>query len=405
MNNHQNGDIACDHYHLYRNDINLLKNLGVNAYRFSIAWTRIFPQHDHQVNQLGLAFYDNLVNRLLALRIEPIITLYHWDMPQYLEDQGGFLNRGIVDEFAYYASFIAHHFKGRVKYYVTINEPQCIVELGLRRGEHAPGKHLDLKDSLLAVHHILLCHGAAVKAMREVDQTLKIGIALTSSVVLPINGEDSELVGKARERQFSLQYNDFFGFSLYGDPIYLKDYPREYYEMYKGLHPSITKDDLAIISTPVDICYLNIYSGYYVDLTNRELTALPFPPATKVGSLPWLRFTPEALYYGPRFVYERYGKPIIISENGACIEEHDLDLHIDDADRIEYLATYLDQLQRARGEGIPIQGYFYWSLLDNFEWAEGHGKRFGLVRVDFKTQTRRVKQSYYFYRDYIKKHT
>lgn len=402
--NNGNGDVSIDHYHRWENDFKWLKKLGVNSYRLSIAWSRIFPNSNRTVNTIGLQFYDNIVNRLLHLGIEPIITLYHWDMPQYLEELGGFLNRTIVDEFANYASFIAKHFRGRVKYYITINEPQCVIEMGLHQGRHAPGKQLDIKQCLLATHHLLLCHGLAVQKMREVDQNIKIGIALTSSVVLPTDKNNRDMIDKAKTKQFAINYGDFFSLSLFGDPIFLKNYPSDYYVVYKGLHPIITKDDLTLIATPVDICYANLYSGYYVGMKNSELVDLPFPLTNKIGSLPWLKFAPETIYYGTRFLYERYGKPIIISENGACVEENSHQQIINDKDRIEYLLSYLAKLDEARKEGVAICGYFYWTLFDNFEWAEGYSKRFGLIHVDLATQTRKAKKSFYIYRNYIKKH-
>lgn len=404
--NDDNGDIACDHYHLFKTDIALLKELGVNSYRFSISWPRIFPNDNFEVNELGIKYYIDIVDELIKRNIIPFVTLYHWDMPSYILKDGGFENRQIVEKFKKYVEVVVTRLKGKVKNYITINEPQCVVEQGYKSGTHAPGYRLTSdKRCLNIVHNILLCHGEAVRVIRNIDPTASVGIAMTANVSLPIR-EDEELIKKVKEKYFSIKKSSFYGVSLYSDPVFLKDYPKEYYSIYKNILPDIKKGDLEIISTPIDFCYQNIYTGNLYDLSkNHHLINKKWSKSTLEGTLSWLKFAPESLYYGPKFLFERYKKPVIISENGFCEDDRIINGQIVDTSRKLYISSYISSLEKAREEGIDIRGYFYWSLLDNFEWAYGYQKRFGLLYVDFSSQKRIKKDSFKLYKEIIKKHT
>lgn len=394
--------IACNSYHRYKEDINLLKNLGVSAYRFSISWCRIVNKNGEKIKE-GIEYYTNLAKLLKENGIEPFVTLYHWDMPGYIQDKGGFLNDEISNDFANYTDIITKALKPYVKYFITINEPQCIMFLGHRLGLHAPGLKLNDKDMLHAIHNLLLCHGKAVSIIRANIPNSKIGFAPCSRPMVP-KDNDPLLYKKCYEKYFELKDYDYPNLvSIYSDPIFLGDYPKDYYILFKDILPKINDEDLDIISQPIDYIYQNIYTGNYYFLDkNNELKMEEFYPGYPEGNIDWLQVVPEALYYGPKFLYDRYKKPIIISENGFCNNDViSLDGHVHDPERSDYIKRYLIELKKVSKE-IPILGYFYWSLLDNFEWNSGLKKRFGLVYVDYRNQNRLEKDSYYTYQNIIK---
>ncbi len=394
--NQHDGLIACDHINRFKEDIKIMKEIGVKAYRFSISWPRIFPNGTKEINKQGLVFYHQLIDELLLNNIEPYITLFHWDLPIALHRQGGWLNPSIVQAFEEYAILIAKEFTPKVKYFITLNEPQCFCGLGYVTGDHAPGWKLNYSDSLFLFHNALKAHGVAARALRDYAKgPISIGYSPTSVPVIPKNNSAEE-IEKARKKYFELPSLDkhyHFCPSIFSDPVILGDYPQDYYEKYKDYLPKITKEDLRLINQPLDFLGQNIYFG------NKKITFESNDPHTDLN---W-DIVPEALYWGPKFLYERYNLPIYITENGmANADRISLDGKVHDPQRIDYLNRYLIELKRAINDGVDVRGYFLWSLLDNFEWAEGYRSRFGIVYVDYSNQKRIMKDSAYWYNSVIK---
>ena len=393
----QTGDTACDHYHRYEEDVALMRELKLQAYRFSVSWARIMPR-ENEINEKGLEFYDRLIDLLLESGIEPMITLYHWDMPAWIYEKGGFLNRDTVRYFEAYAAAIAEKFGKKVKKFITINEPQCVLHGGLYSDALAPGVKLSLKELLQAGHHLLLCHGAAVKILRERVAGAKIGMATCGWVTCP-----ADCSAESEERA----YNDFFKvwkeqpmncMATLADAVYLGDYPKEYYEYFKNDLPIITAEDRKSISQPLDFIGQNIYSGFYMGADGR---VSPFEDGSPQNSMGWDDI-PEAVYYGLKFLYRRYKLPIVVTENGTAQNDRVcMDGRVHDAYRIDHTARYLLQMKKAADEGVPVGGYYHWSFTDNFEWKCGFSKRFGLVFVDYQTQKRIKKDSFYFYKKVV----
>lgn len=398
------GETACDHYHRYREDVRLMKEIGLKAYRFSVNWSRVLPEGAGRVNEEGIAFYNALIDELLANGIEPYITLYHWELPYELYKRGGWMNPQIVEWFGEYAKVVAERFSDRAAHYFTLNEPQCFVGLGFLTGEHAPGLISPLRDTFEMAHNALKAHGRAVQMLRQYGkQKLTIGYAPTCGMCYP-ETERPEDVEAARQMLFAMQPDDgnwTWNVSWWSDPVILGRYPEEGLRRYEPYLPRITEEDMKLISEPVDIYGQNIYNGRCIrmgeDGKPEEVKRYEGFPGTAMG---W-PITPEALYWGPKFLYERYRKPIYITENGlSCHDVIALDGKVHDHDRIDFLGRYLRELKRAAGE-IDLRGYFHWSLLDNFEWAKGYSERFGMVYVDYRTQRRILKDSAYWYRDVI----
>ncbi len=393
VTNNENGDIACDHYHRYKEDVALMKELGLKAYRFSISWSRIFPTGEGEPNPKGLAFYDNLVNELIANDIEPVITLFHWDLPQALEDKGGFKWNGISDVFANYASVIVEHFSDRVEKFCTINEPQCYCNLGYVIGVHAPGyTGPETADHLgVAMKNFLLSHGKAVIAMRAAaKRPIKIGAATTGTLCHPLD-ESPEAIEMARKLSFPTDGEGIaFSHNWFLDPIVLGTNRLDII--------NLTDEEMTIVSQPIDFIGINIYNGKQCDKNGYVDRHQGFP-RTALG---W-PVSPQIMNWGLRFVHERYHLPIYITEDGvACNDRIYADGKVHDADRIDFLATYLSEMQTAMENGCDIRGYFHWSLMDNFEWHTGYDPRFGLIYVDYRTQERIWKDSAYWYRNVIK---
>jgi beta-glucosidase len=396
----ENGNVACDHYHRYQEDVQLMKKMGIHNYRFSINWTRILPNGTGEVNEKGLQFYSDLVDELLANGIEPFVTLFHWDYPLALHQKGGWLNRESSDWFAEYAKVVVDALSDRVKYWMTINEPQVFIGCGYSLGNFAPfEKHQD-RDLMRMVHNVLLSHGKAVQVIREhAKQKPTIGFAFCTPCYTP---EDTTAasVEKARQRSFSLSKEDYiFSTAIWADPIFTGKYPEIAYQVLGDAMPEILPGDMEQIAQPVDFYGVNIYESKVGTFINGypENSYLGCP-RTQMG---W-PVTPEALYWGPKFLYERYQKPILITENGMAV--HDwvhLDGKVHDPQRIDYMKRYLRELHRSEEDGTALMGYFYWSCYDNFEWASGYDKRFGLVYVDYRTQERTIKDSGSFYQTVI----
>ncbi|MBQ9375195.1 MAG: beta-glucosidase [Ruminococcus sp.] len=398
----ETGDVACDHYHRFKNDIKLMKKIGIKAYRFSISWTRIIPDGDGKVNQKGIDFYNALIDELIANGIEPMITLFHWDYPYELHCKGGWLNDESSEWFKHYTKVCVKHFSDRVKYWMTINEPQVFVGLGYNRGSFAPKLSCSTPELMRITHNVLLSHGKAVRTIRK-HAKLKpvIGWAPTGPTIIP-DDETPEAIERARQQSFSLWGDGFlFSNSWWGDPIVLGKYPDEAFERFGDDLKNVIKDgDMEIISTPIDFYGSNIYrSASYANDGSYESNEYLGCPR---NAMDWC-ITDDALYWSARFFHERYKLPILITENGMpCHDWVHLDGKVHDPNRIDYTTRYLRGLKRAANEGVDVMGYLYWSIMDNYEWTDGYDRRFGLIYVDYQTQERTIKDSGYWYSDVIK---
>ena len=398
------GAVACDHYHRVKEDVQLMRRLGVDAYRFSISWPRVLPEGVGAVNHRGLSFYDKLVDRLLEAGIIPYITLYHWDFPLALHHRGGWLNRDSAQWFADYATIVAERLSDRVSNWITLNEPQCSVGLGYSEGRHAPGLKLPNRDVLLVGHHTLLAHGRAVQAIRAIAKTpQRIGWASVSHVAYPSTDSQADIAA-ARTANAAVDPKAWFWSSAwFADAIHQGAYPQAAMEHFGRDAPVPEAEDMAIISSPVDFLGLNIYSGApHEHGKDGAPRPVPHPHGVAHTDMGW-PVAPESLRWGPTFAAERYNVPIYITENGmANLDWLATDGAVHDPQRIDYLKRYIDQLEIAAASGVSICGYFQWSLLDNFEWAEGYNKRFGLVHVDFDSGERTPKDSFDWYADRIR---
>lgn len=399
------GAVAIEHVHRYREDVALMAELGLDAYRLSLCWPRIFPEGTGQLNERGFAFYDRLVDSLLEAGITPWITLFHWDYPLALFHRGGWLNRDSADWFAEYAAQVTARLSDRVRHFFTLNEPQVFIGFGHQEGVHAPGLRLPLSQMLLAGHHALLAHGKAVQAMRAVQkQPLSIGYAPVGLPRLPEN-DSPEALEVAREATFTIQERNAWNNTWWMDPVYLGKYPEQGLEFFGADVPRFPAEDLQTIFQPLDFFAVNIYQGSQVRRSTAEgspFELLPRQPGAPATAFNW-PVTPDALYYGPKFFFERYQLPILITENGLSSRDWvALDGKVHDSARIDFTARYLQAFRRAITEGTSALGYFHWSIFDNFEWAAGYRERFGLVHVDFQTQVRTPKDSFYWYQELIR---
>jgi len=388
------GDVACDHYHRVDEDIRLMKDLGVGAYRFSIAWPRIIPDGDGAVNPKGLDWYSRLVDSLLAAGITPFATLYHWDLPQSLEDKhGGWRSRKTPEAFARYAATIVEHLGDRVKRWFTLNEMPCTVFLGHATGRHAPGATEDVSVLNRIQHHCLLAHGHGVRAVREHGGPgAQVGLVHNATCRIPLLETPEHIEAAAR------CFMEPNGPML--EPVVRGRYPAEWLESMGDDAPRPEPGDMDLIASPTDFLGFNVYGGLYVeaDDSDRGYRIVEFPPCYPRALAEWIKFVPQAVYWGVRLLHERYGfDRIYISENGCAMDDQLEDGRVDDLDRLLYYRLYLEQAQRATAEGLPLAGYFAWSLMDNFEWAEGYNHRFGLHYVDFETQQRTAKLSAKYY--------
>ena len=408
----ENGDVACDHYNRLEEDLDLMAEIGLKGYRFSFAWTRILPEGTGSINEAGLAFYDRLIDGLLERGIQPWGTLFHWCYPVALYAKGGWLNPESSDWFREYSAVVAKHYGDRIQNWMTLNEPQMFINLGHDIGVHAPGLKLPPSDLARCVHNVLLAHGKSVQAIRE-HASLKPRIgwapALGVSAVDPEYASDPEVVQHAKEGQFHFNPDGNFianGSSIWCDPVFLKKYPDGFVERFEAQLPKSWEADLEMIAAPIDFCGMNVYAAWGQHTRDADGNLSYRHENTYGEGFPRTFFgwpvTPEALYWGPKFFSERYNTPIVITENG--MSAHDwvsLDGQVHDPQRIDFTARYLTELKRAASEGVDVRGYFHWSLMDNFEWAEGYKQRFGLIHIDYATQKRTLKDSAKWYRTVI----
>ena len=397
--NGDTGDVANDHYHLYKQDVALMKDLGLKTYRFSISWSRIFPQGTGTPNPKGLDFYNRLVDELLAANIQPYCTLFHWDLPQALQDKvGGWESRETSEAFGVYAGYIAKNLSDRVKHFMTLNEMRSFVDIGYKDGRHAPGLKLSVDKVNQVRHHAVLAHGLAVQAIRaNAKPGTKVGLAENAEACSPVI-ETPDHIAAARKAMREENAG-------YLTAILEGKYTDAYLEHHGANAPKFTTVDMKAIGSPIDFVGLNNYTTTWVraDSSPRGYAVVPAPDSYPHMMSPWLRVGPQGLYWAPKFIAEIWNvKEIYITENGASsTDKLTPEGQVYDTDRVMYLRNYLTQLHRGVSEGVPVKGYFVWSFMDNYEWADGYAYRFGIHYVDFKTQKRTPKLSAHFYREVI----
>ena len=390
------GAVACDHYHRWPEDLDIARDMGMAAYRFSIAWPRIIPGVGAQPNEKGLDFYSRLVDGMLERGLQPWATLYHWDLPQYLQDQGGWNNRATVDAYLAFVDAMTRRLGDRVKHWITHNEPWCTAIIGNFEGLHAPGL-TDLKTALQVCHHVLLSHGKAVPLIRANVPEAQVGIALSLHPLRPASGSAQDAAAVARHD--GLRYRWFL------DPLHGRGYPAATLADVGAAAPRVEPGDMAAIAAPVDFLGVNYY---FPETVSDAPGAAPLgthaaPPAgAQTTALGW-EVAPEGLTeLLVRIARDYHPAPMFITENGSCYDDVvDANGEIEDTGRVDYLARHLAALKAAIDAGAPVRGYFAWSLIDNFEWAEGYERRFGLVHVDYQTQQRRIKRSGKWYREFL----
>ncbi len=387
----ENGNTACDHYRRFREDVALMKQLGLKAYRFSVSWPRVMPRQG-EINEKGLQFYSDLVDELLAAGIEPMCTVFHWNLPMWLHEKGGWHSEETADAMAAFAGLLSERLSDRVGYWMTLNEPACFIGLGYDAGVHAPFERAALMEEgerrrVLGglTRTVLLAHGKAVRAIRErACRQVRVGIAMNGRIYTPGDSTDaSEALAKTFPEEGSVHsVNWWMDAAILGKPC-------------RSLAPFLSEEDLGILCQRMDFLGFNCYnSSDYEDFTGPNPKVFPGMPRTAMG---W-PITPEVLCWAARYLYGRYRLPVLITENGMANTDFVMsDGKVHDPQRIEYLKGYLTGLEKAAEEGIPLIGYLYWSILDNFEWAAGYDKRFGLIHVDYRTQERTLKDSALWY--------
>jgi len=393
-----NGDVACDHYHRWPQDLDMAKALGVNAYRFSIAWPRILPGGRGAVNEAGLAFYDRLVDGMLARGLDPWATLYHWDLPQALQEQGGWTARATVDAFLEYADIVTRRLGDRVTHWITHNEPWCSCMMGYWEGVHAPGGS-SLPDALQACHHVLLSHGLAVPLIRRNVPGADVGITLSLHPITAASGSAADTA--AAQRHDGLRNRWFL------DPLFGRGYPADALALLGDAAPRVAAGDLDAIATPTDFLGVNYYFPEQVaDDPRASHSPMRARLVEKAGvertGFGW-EVSPQGLVDLLTRLQRDYAPPVIqLTENGSTFEDVlTPEGRVHDAQRLSYLQRHLAALKQAVEAGVPVKGYFAWSLLDNFEWAEGYLRRFGLAYVDYATQQRTLKDSGRWYGQFL----
>ncbi len=397
--NGDRGTVACDHYHRWAEDVDLMAEVGLKAYRFSLSWPRILPEGTGAVNPAGIGFYDRLIDALLERGIQPWVTLFHWDYPLALYRRGGWLNPESPDWFADYAGEVVDRLGDRVDHWITQNEIQCFIGLGHRSGEHAPGLKMGPAEVILACHNALIGHGKAVQAIRaRAGRPVQVGVAPIGHAKLPAGPED---VDAARRATFACPEPSCWKIGWIYGALLEGAYPEEALCAGGHLLPAGAEQDLGAINQTLDFLGFNCYFGERVRAVDDGWEDVPPPSGYDQTAMQW-EVTPEVLYWAPKFLYERYGLPLAVTENGmANCDWVQLDGRVHDPQRIDFCTRYLRELRRAVDEGIDVRGYFLWTFLDNFEWALGYNRRFGLTHVDFTTGARTLKDSAYWYREVI----
>ena len=392
--NFDNGDIACDHYHRFKEDLDLMKWMGVKAYRFSVAWPRVIPDGVGRVNEMGLDFYDRLIDSSLEREIAPWLTMYHWDLPEALQLRGGWNNREVVEWFGEYGEVLTSRFGDRVKNWMTLNEPFCSAWLGHLYGDMAPGIK-DLQTALNVSHNLLMSHGLACQVIRSNVSEANVGIVINVTPAVPAT--DSQVDSNAA------QLADGFDNRWFLDPVFGRTYPADVIDAL-GASPEIHSGDMKLIAQDLDFLGVNFYFRQTV-AADQNSKPLPIRSVNrenvKKTAMNW-EVHPQAFEEILLRISKEYSpKAIYITENGSAWNDEVINGEIIDDERIDYLVRHLDAMRSARNQGAPILGYFAWSFLDNFEWAYGYEKRFGLIYVDYKTQTRTPKKSALFYRQLL----
>lgn len=389
-------DRACEHYTRYKADFRLMAQLGAKNYRLSLAWPRIYPEGRGAVNPKGLAFYDRLLDAMLAEGITPWVTMFHWDLPQALEDAwGGWRDRRTADAFATYADTIVRAYGDRVKNWITLNEILCFTTFGYKTGSKAPG--LQLSDRIVnqTYHTALLCHGHGVRAVREHGRKgSRVGLTDNAAIDIPVTETPADIT--ACQRLFHEKNIRVL------DPIYRGGYTDDYHRLIGKDAARHDKADFKLISLPTDFLGMNIYTGGFARAgKNGKPEVLPFPPSYPEADASWLKIAPQSIYWGPRHAAEVYGvRSVYITENGAGYNDAPpVKGEVHDLHRREIVRNYLKEVHRAIGDGVPIHGYFLWSFMDNFEWEDGYDRRFGVVYCDFKTQKRTPKASALWFKE------
>lgn len=395
VSNGDTGDVACDHYHRYEEDINIMKDMNLAAYRFSIAWPRIFPSGAGQPNQKGLDFYKRLLDSLAKQGITPYATMYHWDLPQQLEEKGGWVNRDTAKYFRDYAYYLLENLGDRVKHWITLNEPWCSAFLGYGNGHHAPGLK-DMAKTVKAGHNLLYAHGLTVQCFREMKLAGQIGITL--------NFTPQHAASDSQEDQDVRELADAFSNRWFLDPIFKGRYPEILLDFFgnQGWSLDDQPNDLAIISSSIDFLGVNYYTRAVVGKGEEGYHGVKhYPPERAVTAMGW-EIYPEGLYELLCWLQKECNNtPLLVTENGAAFHDEVVNGKVNDVKRTEYLRSHFQQAARAIQDGVSLNGYFVWSLLDNFEWAFGYDRRFGIVYVDYETQERIVKESGKWYSRFL----
>ena len=390
-------DVACDHYHLFKEDFALMRQLGIKNYRLSLAWPRIYPQGDGAINRAGLDFYHRLFDAMVEAGITPWVTFFHWDLPQALEDRGGWVNRATVDAFAVFANTVVREFHGKVKQWITLNEIRCFTYLAYGYGSKAPGRKITAAEMNRTYHHALLCHGHAVRAVREYGGAgAQVGLTDNSDSCIPATETPADINAA---RLWYARRNEHLLGAIYGG-----GYSAEYLKRCGNDAPEVQGSDVDLISQPTDFLGLNLYTGTFVRADAQgQPQELPLPAHYPKADSAWLHLAPQVMYWGTRLAQETYGvKSIYITENGCGYnEEPVVNGEVIDLHRKEYLRSHLRELHRAIRDGVPVHGYFVWSFMDNFEWEDGYERRFGIVHVDFANQKRTPKLSAHYYAEII----
>ncbi len=398
-----NNLLADDEYHRWPEDLKLMQQIGLNGYRFSVSWPRVLPEGKGRVNAKGLDYYDRLIDALLAANITPFLTTYHFDYPEALQKQGGWLNPDSSQWLAEYAHLLSTRLSDRVTHWLTINEPNIFWGFGSESGIMPPEQKLADAELVLGAHNILLAHGKSVQAIRAAaKRPVEVSLAFASLCSLPASESPADIAA-ARTASFRVKKSKIapdlppmtmISTGWWLDPIYLGKYPEDGLKLFPEAANLVKPEDMKTINQPLDFCGVNLYFAPTVKAgADGQPEAVPDPPNIPRSHYGWA-VTPDVLYWAPKFLFERYQKPIAITENGLANDDKSAsDGKVHDPERTAFLDAYLTSLRRASGEGVPLKGYFHWSLLDNFEWTQGFSQRFGLIYVDYKTQKRILKDS------------